>query len=166
MILSLSFTFINTSSLYTSDSTVAQTTTNNQKSSYKIKAAYGFRINILHAYYYDLDNDGYMDDIYTVISVYTSSGYSEQVNAYVYQYLTLPSGKMFYTRLYVHGYDSYFRIYTTWYNVATETGWYLFEAAIENLNYYGYSYDTESVLFDPPTEGPEGGMPTASFTIK
>ncbi|NHJ87788.1 MAG: hypothetical protein FK734_20165 [Asgard group archaeon] len=126
---------------------------------------YGFKIKILHAYYYDLDNDRFYDDVYTIISISSLSGYAEQIDADIYQYITTPSGRTYYFRVHVYGYDSYFRLYTKWYNVATEKGWYKFKATIENINYYGYTYDTASVIFDPPTSAPEGAMPTATVSI-
>lgn len=166
MFLSLSLTLINASSICNLNlATTEKMDTTGINDYYNTEYYYGFGIDILHAYYYDLDNDGIKDDVYTVVEVYTFSGYAEQVQAYIYQYLTLPSGKTYYLRVYVYGTGSYYRIYTRWYNVATESGWYLFEAKMENLNFFGYSYDESAVLFDPPKEGPDGAMPTASITL-
>ncbi|MBN1330856.1 MAG: hypothetical protein JXA54_15390 [Candidatus Heimdallarchaeota archaeon] len=134
-------------------------------SSFETQVISGFKIKILHAYYYDLDNDRNYDDIYTVISVSSISGYPEVLNAYIYHYLTLPSGRTYYIRFYAQGYQSYFKLSTKWFNVATERGWYNFKATIENYNYYGYTYAIASVMFDPPTPAPEGAMPTATYIV-
>ncbi|NHJ85745.1 MAG: hypothetical protein FK734_09805 [Asgard group archaeon] len=125
----------------------------------------GFKIKILQAYYCDLDNDKFYDDVYTVISISSLSGYPENLNAYIYQYLTLPSGLTYYIRFYAQGYIDYFKIYTKWFNVATESGWYIFKATIENYSTYYYTYASATVMFDPPTPAPEGAMPTATYTF-
>ena len=113
-------------------------------------------ISVLHAYYYDLDNDGVEDDIYTVVRVYSPYGYVEIINAEIYQYITLPSGICYYINVTVSGYSSGFRLSTYWYNIATESGWYHFKATLDNLNYYSYTYDTAEVVFDPPNPIPVG----------
>ena len=125
----------------------------------------GFCIHIDHAYYYDLDSDGMDDDVYTIITVYTLSGYAETVNADIYQYLTLPSGLTYYFLIQVSGYGSSYSLYAEWFDVATESGWYTLKATVTNYNYYGFSYDEDIVIFDPPETAPNSGTPRVSYGI-
>jgi len=119
----------------------------------------GFEIQIDHAYYYDLDNDGYEDDVYSIITVSTVSGLPEHIDAKIYQYLTLPSGKTYYFSIEVTGFDATYSIYSEWYDVATESGWYTLEVTVKNYYFSVYSYDEDVLVFDPPKEGPPGAMP-------
>lgn len=126
---------------------------------------YGFYIEVVHAYYYDLDSDGLDDDVYTIITIYTLNGYAESVCAEIYQYLTLPSGLTYYFPIDVIGYDDSYSIYTEWYNVATEPGWYTMTATVTNFNFFGFSYDEDTVIFDPPETAPNSGTPTVDYGI-
>ena len=125
----------------------------------------GFWICIDHAYYYDLDADGIEDDVYTIITVYTLSGYAETIDADIYQYLTLPSGLTYYFLIRVTGCDSCYSIHVEWFDVATEPGWYTMRATVANYNYYGFSYDEDIVIFDPPETAPNSGTPRVSCEI-
>ncbi|MBD3192120.1 MAG: hypothetical protein GF308_15850 [Candidatus Heimdallarchaeota archaeon] len=164
-----------TSLLFTATSAIQITQdTSSEKSNYNDESIsslggksryYGWEVYVDHAYYYDLDEDGIADDVLTIITVYSASGYSKSIYAEIYQYLTLPSGKTYYVYLIAQGYDSSFQIATYWYDVATESGWYYFKATVENLNFFDYSYDESSVLFDPPDEAPDGAMPRATVTL-
>lgn len=161
--------------LFTATSSIQITQKNSsEKSSYNdnslssiggISSYYGWKVYVEHAYYYDLDEDGIADDVYSIITVYSASGYSKSINAEIYQYLTLPSGKTYYVCVIAQGYDDSFQLATYWYNVATESGWYYFKATVENLNFFDYSYDESSILFDPPDEAPDGAMPRATVTL-
>jgi hypothetical protein len=163
-ILVFSFAFLNINSIKHYSQICNAQTINDIQNEIKTDYVSGFKVDVLHAYYYDLDHDGYYDDVYTIIAISSISGYVDSLNGEIYQYLTLPSGHTYYLRLTVHGYDDYFRIYTRWYNVATERGWYQFKASIENININGYTYDETTVIFDPPTPAPEGAMPTATVS--
>ncbi len=119
----------------------------------------GFRIQIDHAYYYDLDSDGVFDDVYTIITIYSLSGYAEHVDADIYQYLTLPSGLTYYFLTVVTGCESSYCLHAEWFDVATEPGWYKLRATVANYDCYGISYDEDIVIFDPPETAPNSGTP-------
>ncbi|RMG34074.1 MAG: hypothetical protein D6732_11010 [Methanobacteriota archaeon] len=109
-------------------------------------------VAILFANYTDLDEDGYMDDVYAEVSIDLYGGV-----AYTFEYyvtLTLPSGLNFsYLFIISTNYQS-FTIYNFFYDHATESGWYTLNIDA-TLNNGGRSTATSTLIFDPP--GGSGG---------
>jgi hypothetical protein len=121
-------------------------------------------IDIKKAYYDDLDYDGDYDDVYTLITI---TPYSSQLSSAIidiYQFVQLPSGDTWYFTLTALGLSKRIYIEVQWYDIATESGWYTFLVSLDAYTYSGlYTYD-EAVMFDPPEEGPEGGMPRVDYS--
>lgn len=109
-------------------------------------------VEILFANYTDLDDDGYLDDVYAEVSVELSGAV-----AYTFEYfvtLTLPSGLNFsYLFIISTNYQS-FNIYNYFYDHAIETGWYTLDVDA-TLNNGGRSTASSTLVFDPP--GGSGG---------
>ena len=125
---------------------------------------FDIEVDIEHAYYYDLDNDNFEDDILTIAELKTKA-YGNYMISDVYQYITLPSGKTYYFVVRIIGWFDEINLISSWYNIATESGWYIYEIEIETY-FYGYIYyDYDAVIFDPPEEGPIGGMPGVIIEI-
>ncbi|MCF2144712.1 MAG: hypothetical protein K9W42_13525 [Candidatus Heimdallarchaeota archaeon] len=119
----------------------------------------GINLEIVYAYYHDLDNDGYSDDILTVLQITTVSGEIEFMYTNLFQAITLPSGLTYYFITTIFGFYSSLQVTSFWYDLATESGWYTFTAAAESLSSDWYCQIYTECSFDPPDEGPEGGMP-------
>jgi len=125
----------------------------------------GIKLNITYAYYHDLDNDGFSDDILTVLRISTLSGVEEFMYTNLLQAITTPSGISYYFITTIIGYYASLDVIAFWYDTATESGWYTFTAAAESLSVGWYCQTYTTYSFDPPDEGPEGGMPRVDLFI-
>jgi hypothetical protein len=121
-------------------------------------------LEIIAAYYTNLDTDGLTDDIFTNFLYCSPNGDWAYLQGKIYMYLTLPSGLTYYTSVRYQGIVDEVSIIMEWYNAATESGWYLFEVYISA---YGFDSDGNyintiyysSMWFDPPDVGNPGASP-------
>ena len=121
-------------------------------------------LEIVNADYLDLDDDGLEDDIITEFIFRVPTGNLAFMVCDLYMELTLPSQAGFYS---THSFSENFvevSILMEWYNTADESGDYIFSVRIDffgldELGYYITGSISESIVFDPPIDGPVGGLP-------
>ncbi|MHA2030881.1 MAG: hypothetical protein ACW99A_04520 [Candidatus Kariarchaeaceae archaeon] len=128
--------------------------------------------NILDAYYGDLDEDGYEDDVFAEIEFSLRHYYSDDdddwektkyrpgdVAFYVELYLILPSGQTFAHKLKYSTDDRKFVFEYQMINHAIESGWYtlIVETATEDMMRYNYE-TSDKLVFDPPGGGGGGQL--------
>ncbi len=118
------------------------------------------KVEILDAYYADLDNDGLEDDVYSAVKV---SLIPQGIQVYDYLIeLELPSGATFSyyyviaTNKQVVLYDNYF------WDHATESGWYKITVSVVLIS-SNFEYHETTLVFDPP--GGHGGSEPPQFTL-
>ena len=163
-VLLLPFISYGNQQLMTSPTSASTTPPLNQQVSIFTEA--GTNLEIIYAYYHDLDADGHSDDILTVLQITSASGEIEFMYTNLYQAITLPSGVTYYFVTMIIGFYSSLKITSYWYDLATESGWYTFTAAAESLSSNGYYQTYTMYSFDPPDEGPEGGMPRVEIFLE
>ena len=113
-------------------------------------------VKIMYAYYCDLDQDGFEDDIYAKVSLsmYDASFYAIEY----YVNLTLPSNVSFTYRVIINTDSSELMLHNLFYNHATESGNYsLFVQVV--LKNGGMATDSHLFVFDPPG-GSDGADPS------
>ena len=121
-------------------------------------------LEIVNATYLDLDNDGMEDDIVTEFIFRVPTENIALMTCDLYMELELPSGYTYYTTYsFTETFDEV-SILLEWYNTATESGDYIFEVRIDfqgldEMGYYISGRISESIVFDPPIDGPVGGLP-------
>lgn len=104
-------------------------------------------LDVVEAYYADLDGDGMADDVYSRVDIQLHCG-----NRYNFDYrisLILPSGFTVYDYLGINTRLTHFSIATTFYNYAFEAGDYQIDAEAL-LSTGGQFYHISSLIFDPP----------------
>ena len=121
-------------------------------------------LEIINADYLDLDDDGYEDDIVTEFIFRVPTGNLATMQCDLYMTLVLPSQALFYTSCRFIETFTEISILMEWYNVASECGDYQFHVqidffGIDEMGYYISGSVYEYIIFDPPTEGPVGGLP-------
>ncbi len=109
---------------------------------------------IYDAYYGDLDNGGYQDDIHVILLF--DLGYYSFYEVLYDITLTLPSGVSYTYTIYFLATYEYIRIDNEFLNYATESGDYQVEITALMVT-PSYILDTASCIFDPP--GGDGGAP-------
>ena len=113
-------------------------------------------VNVTGAGYADLDDDCDCDDIHTSFTINVYDSTLDFQLTYIYCFLVLPSGDVYYVRLTVIGRYSSLSVDLAWYNMVTESGWYRFIVYAE-IPYYHFTLAThDDVTFDPPTDGNPG----------
>ena len=110
-------------------------------------------VSIESADYLDLDGDQIEDDILTEFTITVPTGDWNFARTYVYCEIVLPSGYYFNCLILMIGTYNSVTVTLGWYNTAIESGWYTF-----SLWAWGYGHDapgmgSDSLVFDPPTEG-------------
>ncbi|MFX0093872.1 MAG: hypothetical protein ACFFBD_19190 [Candidatus Hodarchaeota archaeon] len=113
-------------------------------------------LRVDHAYYYDLDEDNYKDDVLTRFIIESTSGYYEAFDNLIYVYLKTPSGLTYYTYFRLYGYIAKVKISVKWFNTVSQAGWYTFTVSFTRVEANYYRYYEASRTFDPPDKGPPG----------
>ncbi|MHA1769186.1 MAG: hypothetical protein ACTSV3_04980 [Candidatus Thorarchaeota archaeon] len=114
-------------------------------------------IQIIDAYYADLDGDGYEDDIKLLVQF--SLGTTEPSRIDINIWIELPSGIKYSMRVSVYRAPSDSILNIDCFDMATESGWYTVTmlASIMGTG-NGKVYLTDNIVFDPPT-GTGPGLP-------
>lgn len=114
-------------------------------------------IQIIDAYYADLDGDGYEDDIKLLLEFSFTDAEPSRVDLIIW--IELPSGTTYNIRLSVYRAPSASILNVDCFNMATESGWYTVTmlASIMGAG-NGKIYLTDELMFDPPT-GSGPGLP-------
>jgi hypothetical protein len=115
-------------------------------------------IYIADAYYADLDNDGYEDDIKLLLEFCFENVDSVRVDLNIW--IELPSGLMYAFRISVYRAPAQSTLNVDCLDMATESGWYTVTmiASIMGMG-GGKYYITDQLDFDPPTGGGPGLPP-------
>lgn len=121
-------------------------------------------IAVDHAYYYDLDGDGVEDDVYIELTLKVPPGQLKPKKSDCYVTLTLPSGTYHLSLITIIGQFKEIHLGLSWYNTATEPGWYNVKVDVLTSGYTGRSYSTTTYDFDPPT-GTGPGDPHIKVTV-
>ena len=117
-------------------------------------------VNILDAYYADLDSDGYEDDIKLLIEF--SFPTVEPVRIDLNIWIELPSGLTFNFRVSVWRAPNDSILSIVCIDMAIESGWYTVYLVTSVMGAGGGKYYiTDTLIFDPPTEG-GNGLPSVS----
>lgn len=113
-------------------------------------------ISIDHAYYYDLDADGTMDDVRVDITCTVRGALRSYAKTEYYIALAVPSGLTYLVILTVIGRYSVLHMTLYWYDCAQEAGWY--NVRVDGFSFAGpeLGHSTASCDFDPPTKGGSG----------
>jgi hypothetical protein len=111
-------------------------------------------ISIDHAYYYNLDADGIMDDVRIDMTCTVRDGAKNPGKSYYRVTLTLPSGTQYIVIIEVIGKYDVLHMTLNMYNTATEAGWY--NVLVEGFAYGGKGYSSASYDFDPPEKTGSG----------
>ncbi|MFO7837743.1 MAG: hypothetical protein R6V83_13955 [Candidatus Thorarchaeota archaeon] len=117
----------------------------------------GYDLQIIDAYYADLDGDGYEDDIKILVEFSFTSNEPSKVDMRLT--IELPSGTVYSFRVSVYRPPTKSVLNIDCIDMATESGWYtvtMIASVMGTGN--GKIYVTDQLKFDPPTEtGP--GLP-------
>ncbi|MHA1746462.1 MAG: hypothetical protein ACTSWW_10710 [Promethearchaeota archaeon] len=121
-------------------------------------------LEIVNADYLDLDDDGMEDDVVTEFIFRVPTGNIALMTCDLDMELELPSGYTYYTTFSFTKIFDEVSILLEWYNTATESGDYIFEVKIDfqgldEMGYYISGHISSSIVFDPPIDGPVGGLP-------
>ncbi len=120
-------------------------------------------ITISEAYYADLDNDGYEDDVFVETQL-AFTGSSSSYNFDYYIVLTLPSGLSYTYSFAASSKVDFLTIGNYFWSHASEAGWYNVDIHIV-MRTGGVALTSESLIFDPPG-GTGGADPiNISFTF-
>jgi len=113
-------------------------------------------IQIVDAYYADLEGDGYEDDIKLLFDCCFLDTNPTRVDLNIW--IELPSGLTFNVRVSVYNTPNDFLLNIDCFNMAIESGWYTVTllASIMGAG-SGKLYVTDEIIFDPPEAGP--GLP-------
>jgi hypothetical protein len=123
-------------------------------------------VSIESADYLDLDGDQIEDDILTEFTITVPDGNWIFDMTYVYCELVLPSGYYFNCLLLIIGNYNSVTLTLGWYNTAIESGWYTFSLYSWGYGYYAPEMGSDSIIFDPPTEGGPGSPPPSIEVIQ
>ncbi|TFG26680.1 hypothetical protein EU527_19440 [Candidatus Thorarchaeota archaeon] len=116
-------------------------------------------IQIVDAYYADLDGDGYEDDIKLLVGCCFTDTNPSRVDLNIR--IVLPSGLTFNVRISIYNTPSEFLLNIDCFDMAIESGWYtvtLFASVMGVGN--GKLYIIDEIIFDPPTGGGPGLPPS------
>jgi hypothetical protein len=121
-------------------------------------------IQIVDAYYADLDGDGYEDDIKLLVDCCFLDTDPTRVDLNIW--IELPSGLVFNVRVSVYNTPNTFLLNIDCFDMAIESGWYtvtLIASVMGSGN--GKLYITDEIIFDPPTGGGPGLPPSVDAYI-
>lgn len=121
-------------------------------------------IQIVDAYYADLDGDGYEDDIKLLVECCFTDSDPTRVDLNIW--IELPSGLTFSVRVSIYNTPSEFLLNIDCFDMAIESGWYTVTllASIMGAG-NGKLYITDEIIFDPPTGGGPGLPPSVNAYI-
>ncbi|MFX0062251.1 MAG: hypothetical protein ACFFC7_08680 [Candidatus Hermodarchaeota archaeon] len=125
-------------------------------SDHSITSSARFVLSINYVYYYDLDEDGYRDDILAVFTIQSASGQYKLFDSRIYLYIITPSGRVYDSSFSLYGYLVRVSIGVRWYNTVREVGWYTFIVCFTTVESGYYRYYEAARMFDPPDQGPPG----------
>lgn len=116
-------------------------------------------IQIVDAYYADLDGDGYEDDIKLLVACSFTDSDPTRVDLNIW--IELPSGLIFNVRVSIYNTPSEFLLNIDCYDMAIESGWYTVTLIASVMGAgSGKLYITDEIIFDPPTGGGPGLPPS------
>lgn len=121
-------------------------------------------IQIVDAYYADLDNDGYEDDIKLLVEFKFLDTDPSRVDLNIW--IELPSGLTFNVRISIYNTPNEFLLNIDCFDMAIESGWYTVTmlASIMGAG-NGKLYIMDEIIFDPPTGGGPGLPPSVNAYI-
>jgi hypothetical protein len=123
-------------------------------------------VSIESADYLDLDGDQIEDDILTEFTITVPEGNWVFDRTYVYCELVLPSGYYFNCLILIIGNYNSVTLSMGWYNTAIESGWYTFSLCSWGYGRYSPDIGSDTIVFDPPTEGGPGSPPPSIEIIQ
>lgn len=121
-------------------------------------------IQIVDAYYADLDGDGYEDDIKLLVFCSFQDTNPTRVDLNIW--IELPSGLVFNVRISIYNTPNEFLLNIDCFDMAIESGWYsvtLLASVMGAGN--GKLYITDEIIFDPPTGAGPGFPPSVNAYI-
>jgi hypothetical protein len=121
-------------------------------------------IQIVDAYYADLDGDGYEDDIKLLVDCCFMDTDPSRVDLNIR--IVLPSGLTFNVRVSIYNTPNSFLLNIDCFDMAIESGWYTVTllASIMGAG-NGKLYLTDEIIFDPPTPAGPGLPPSVNAYI-
>jgi hypothetical protein len=118
-------------------------------------------IQIIDAYYADLDGDTFEDDIKLLVELSFRDTDPVRINLDIW--IELPSGFTYYFKVLVYRAPSVSILNIDCLNMATESGWYTVSLVGSIMGSgSGKFYTTDQLTFDPPTGGGPGLLPSVS----
>ena len=128
------------------------------------RVAIGEYIQIVDAYYADLDGDGYEDDIKLLVEC--SFGDTDPSRVDLNIWIELPSGLTFNVRVSIYNTPSEFLLNIDCFDTAIESGWYTVSMLASVMGAgNGKLYVTDEIIFDPPTGIGPGIAPSVNAYI-
>ena len=120
-------------------------------------------IQIVDAYYADLDGDGYEDDIKLLVDCCFFDTDPSRVDLNIW--IELPSGLTFNVRVSIYNTPNEFLLNIDCFDTAIESGWYTVTMLASVMGAgNGKLYIADEIVFDPPEAGP-GLPPTVNAYI-
>lgn len=121
-------------------------------------------IQIVDAYYADLDGDGYEDDIKLLVDCCFTDTDPTRVDLNIW--IELPSGLTFNVRVSIYNTPNEFLLNIDCFDMAIESGWYTVTLLASVMGAgSGKLYITDEMSFDPPTGGGPGLPPSVDAYI-
>ena len=122
-------------------------------------------VEIVNATYLDIDGDGSEDDIMTDFIFRVPTGNLARMICNIYIELEYPSQNVIYSNFKLKGTFAEVSICLDWINAATEGGDYIFYVqidcnGIDESKYHIHGSFSNSIVFDPPCQCSEGGLPS------
>jgi hypothetical protein len=128
------------------------------------RVATGEYIQIVDAYYADLDGDGYEDDIKLLVDC--SFGETDPSRVDLNIWIELPSGLTFNVRVSIYNTPNEFLLNIDCFDTAIESGWYTVTMLASVMGAgNGKLYITDEIVFDPPLEAGPGLPPSVNAYI-
>jgi hypothetical protein len=121
-------------------------------------------IQIVDAYYADLDGDGYEDDIKLLVQFSFADTSPSRVDLNIW--IELPSGLVFNVRVSIYNTPNEFLLNIDCFDTAIESGWYtvtMLASIMGSGN--GKLYITDEIVFDPPPPAGPGFPPSVNAYI-
>ena len=121
-------------------------------------------IQIVDAYYADLDGDGYEDDIKLLVECCFLDTNPTRIDLNIW--IELPSGLTFNVRVSVYNTPNEFLLNIDCFDMAIESGWdtvTMFASVMGSGN--GKLYITDEIIFDPPLPAGPGLPPSVNAYI-
>jgi hypothetical protein len=121
-------------------------------------------IQIVDAYYADLDADGYEDDIKLLVDCSFAELEPSRVDLNIW--IELPSGLTFNVRVSIYNTPNEFLLNIDCFDTAIESGWYTVTMLASVMGAgNGKIYLTDEIIFDPPTGIGPGIPPSVNAYI-